>query len=78
MKDGSYNNTNINKQLSPAQNTPALQAIDFPKRKFKLSVGNGQYTVFTRIIAGGEYFLFFALKGGDYSREGDYLREAII
>ena len=26
IKDGGYNNTNINKQLSPAQNTPALQA----------------------------------------------------
>ena len=25
-KDGGYNGTNINKQLSPAQNTPALQA----------------------------------------------------
>ena len=25
-KDGSYNSTNINKQLSPAQNTPLLQA----------------------------------------------------
>ena len=25
-KDGSYNSTIINKQLSPAQNTPALQA----------------------------------------------------
>ena len=24
-KDGGYNSTNINKQLSPAQNTPALQ-----------------------------------------------------
>ena len=27
FKDGGYNNTNINKQLSPAHNTPALQAI---------------------------------------------------
>ena len=27
IKDGGYNNTNINKQLSPAQNTPALQAM---------------------------------------------------
>ena len=26
IKDGGYNSTNINKQLSPAQNTPALQA----------------------------------------------------
>ena len=26
-KDGGYNSTNITKQLSPAQNTPALQAI---------------------------------------------------
>ena len=25
-KDGGYNSTNINKQLSPAQNTPTLQA----------------------------------------------------
>ena len=25
-KDGGYNSTNINKQLSPAQNTPAPQA----------------------------------------------------
>ena len=25
-KDGAYNSTNIHKQLSPAQNTPALQA----------------------------------------------------
>ena len=25
-KDGGYNSTNINRQLSPAQNTPALQA----------------------------------------------------
>ena len=25
-KDGGYNSTNINKQLSPSQNTPALQA----------------------------------------------------
>ena len=24
IKDGRHNNTNINKQLSPAQNTPAL------------------------------------------------------
>ena len=29
-KDGGYNSTNINKQLSPAQNTPALQAIQLP------------------------------------------------
>ena len=27
IKDGGYNNTNINNQLLPAQNTPALQAI---------------------------------------------------
>ena len=27
-KDGGYNSTNINKQLSPAQNTLALQATD--------------------------------------------------
>ena len=27
-KDGGYNSTNINKQLSPAQNTPAQQAIN--------------------------------------------------
>ena len=27
IKDGGYNSTNINKQLSPAQNTPALQVI---------------------------------------------------
>ena len=26
IKDGSYNCTNINKQLSPAENAPALQA----------------------------------------------------
>ena len=26
IKDGGYNSTNINKQLSPTQNTPALQA----------------------------------------------------
>ena len=26
IKDGGYNSTNITKQLSPAQNTPALQA----------------------------------------------------
>ena len=26
IKDGGYNNTNINKKLSPAQNAPALQA----------------------------------------------------
>ena len=25
-KDGGYNSTNINKQLSPAENTPTLQA----------------------------------------------------
>ena len=30
IKDGGYNNTNINK-LSPTQNTPALQAISFKK-----------------------------------------------
>ena len=35
-------------------------------------------TVFPRIIAGGDYFFFFAQKGGDYSREADYLREATI
>ena len=41
-------------------------------------------TVFPRIIAGGDYLLlffksiFFARKGGDYSREGDYSVEAII
>ena len=29
-KDGGYNSTNINKQLSPAQNVPALQAIQLP------------------------------------------------
>ena len=27
IKDGGYNTTNINKQLSPAQITPALQAV---------------------------------------------------
>ena len=26
IKDGGYNSTNINRQLSPAQKTPALQA----------------------------------------------------
>ena len=30
IKDGGYNSTNVNKQLSPAQNTPALQAISSP------------------------------------------------
>ena len=30
IRDGGYNNTNINKQLSLAQNTPALQANYFP------------------------------------------------
>ena len=30
IRDGGYNNTNINKHLSPAQNTPALQANYFP------------------------------------------------
>ena len=30
------------------------------------------------IIVGGDYFFFFAQKGGDYSREGDYSRGAII
>ena len=29
IKDGGYNNTNINKQLLPAKNTPALQANYF-------------------------------------------------
>ena len=28
IKDGEYNSKNINKQLSPAQNTPAVQAIE--------------------------------------------------
>ena len=28
IKDGGYNNININKQLSPAKNTPAMQAIN--------------------------------------------------
>ena len=35
-KDGGYNNTNINKQLSPAQNTPALQAADLPLSRHAL------------------------------------------
>ena len=35
--------------------------------------GSTVLTVFPRIIAGGDYFFFFAQKGGDYS--GD---EAII
>ena len=39
IKDGGYNSTNINKQLSPAQNTPAMQATLHPSRwlSFKLS-----------------------------------------
>ena len=36
-----------------------------------------EITVFLRIIARGDYFLFLA-KRGDYSREGDYSRKAII
>ena len=32
-------------------------------------------TVFPRIIAWGNFFFFFTPKGGDYSREGDYLRQ---
>ena len=35
-----------------------------------------QYTVFPRMIAGA-IISFFAPKGGDYSREGDYFTEAI-
>ena len=34
-------------------------------------------TLFPRIIAGGIISLF-AQKGGNFSREGDFLREAII
>ena len=39
IKDGGYNSTNINKQLSPAQNTPAMQATLHRSRwlSFKLS-----------------------------------------
>ena len=39
IKDGGYNSTNINKQLSPAQITPAMQATLHPSRSlsFKLS-----------------------------------------
>ena len=33
-------------------------------------------TIFPRIIAGGDYF--FTQKGGNYLREGDYSRKAII
>ena len=29
IKDGGYNSTNIKKQLSPAQNTPKLQATKY-------------------------------------------------
>ena len=74
------------KQLSPAQNMPALQAIDFPKRN--LEVVNGsmllnlpQHKAIYRIPpinSRGRIFLFFSSKGGDYSREGGYSRKAII
>ena len=39
IKDGGYNSTNINKQLSPAQITPAMQATLHRSRwlSFKLS-----------------------------------------
>ena len=36
IKDGGYDNTNINKQLSPPQNTPALQAADLPLSRHAL------------------------------------------
>ena len=37
----------------------------------------GLITVFPRAIA-GTIFFFSATKGGDYSRQDDYLKEAII
>ena len=43
IKDGGYNNTNINKQLSPAQNKSALQAS-------RLMVANTvEYSVATQL-----------------------------
>ena len=35
-------------------------------------------TVFPQIIAEGDCFFFSRKKGGDYLKEGGYLREAII
>ena len=37
-----------------------------------------EYTVFPQIIAMGNFFFFFAQKGGNYSREGNYSQGAII
>ena len=42
-----------------------------------LKIGSLTSTVFPRIIAGGDYF-YFSTKRGDYSREGDFSREAIV
>lgn len=39
---------------------------------------NGLITVFPRTIAGATFFFFFASKGGNHSREENYLGEAII
>ena len=37
-----------------------------------------QHAAFPRIIAGGDYFFFFAQKGDDYSREGDYFKYYLL
>ena len=48
IKDGGYNNTNIKKQLSPAQNTPALQAADLPLSRHALYQPTNHWPVVKR------------------------------
>ena len=48
IKDGGYNNTNINKQLSPAQNTLALQAADLPLSRHALYQPTNHWPVVKR------------------------------
>ena len=48
IKDGGYNSTNINKQLSPAQNTAALQATS-QRRRSVLKRGGAHLPLSLRI-----------------------------
>ena len=62
---------------------PALQFVKkgilggFPDTKDEQPAAIHQYRISLNNSL-GQFISFFAQKGGDYSREGDYLREAII
>ena len=78
-KDGGYNSTNINKQLSPAQNTPALQAKYYkktadplwqkPLKELQIGLGAGNFLPSTSHRGWG---IFWKLAGQGFR---NYIKE---